>query len=91
MAGAGLGQIFDKWPDAGFAGAEIRYNPSVVMCCSCAISDDNDGNVQMTLSLLVIAGDCWVFLSHPVCFKLQCFALQLCESVFRPLNVLAFL
>jgi len=26
MAGVGLGQISQKWPDSGFAGAEIRYN-----------------------------------------------------------------
>jgi len=29
LARAGLGRISEKWPDSGFAGAEIRYNPSL--------------------------------------------------------------
>jgi len=27
LDGAKLGWIFEKWPDAGFVGAEIWYNP----------------------------------------------------------------
>jgi len=26
----GLGRISEKWPDSGFAGAEIRYSPKKV-------------------------------------------------------------